>query len=75
MLAILIASIWTIIILVIGGVFGFLIGSKELDKSVARIPQSFKKPPDSGPIKPKSPQDLVYEKNKTVIDRQKELMQ
>ena len=69
------ASVWTVVLLLLGAVGGYIVGSKQLDISVQKFKERFKKKPEnSGPIKPPTPKELEYKKNKTVVDRQRELM-
>lgn len=75
MYTILMASVWTIVILFIGAVVGYIVGSKKLDSMIEDFKSKSNHPPiGSGPLKPPTPQELSYKNNKTVIDRQKELM-
>jgi uncharacterized membrane-anchored protein YhcB (DUF1043 family) len=51
-MTIFITWLFTIITLVIGGVIGYLIGSKKLNRKIEQIQAKIKKPLESGPIKP-----------------------
>jgi len=53
----LVGSLLTLINLLIGGVVGYLLGSKKLEQKVEQIRRKFNPPPKSEPIKPYSPQE------------------
>jgi len=54
----LVGSLLTLINLFIGGVVGYLVGSKRLEKKIEQIKRKFKPPPtESGPVKPYTPEE------------------
>jgi len=54
----LVGSLLTLINLLIGGVVGYLVGSKKLEKKMEQIKSKFKPPPtESGPVKPYTPEE------------------
>jgi uncharacterized protein YneF (UPF0154 family) len=66
-------GVWTIVMLAVGGIVGYFLGTKELEKSLERIRQH-KKPIESGPVKQITPLEKQADKVKGESDRIKELM-
>lgn len=53
--------VWTLTILtlMVGGLIGYLIGSKKIDKKIESIERRFApKPKESGAVKPYTPEEL-----------------
>lgn len=65
-------GVWTIIMLAIGGVVGYFLGTKELEKSIKRL-KIKRIPTQSGPVKQITPNEKRAEKVKDEADRIREL--
>lgn len=67
-------GVWTIVMLAVGAVVGYFLGSKELDKSIEKLRLSRRKVPQSGPVKQITPAEKRADMVKGETDRIKELI-
>jgi hypothetical protein len=72
MLQFIIGGFYTLIILAIGVVLGYLFGAKKIEEKIQSITKS-KSPTNSGPIKSITPQEKRLESQQGIIERINEL--
>jgi len=75
-LAFITGGIFTLIILSVGSIIGYMAGSNKLEEKVEQVKSKLKKtPPDSGGVKAITPEEIKKEQEKGFIGKMKSIIE